>query len=49
MGEILSTLAEMNMSLRKLEEEPHHINSGVPAFYTIVADKVNEHPSPLIP
>ncbi|URN93820.1 MAG: methyltransferase domain-containing protein [Candidatus Pristimantibacillus lignocellulolyticus] len=49
MGEILSTLAEKNMILRKLEEEPHHINSGVPAFYTIVADKINEHQSPLIP
>ncbi|WP_245697148.1 hypothetical protein [Paenibacillus oryzae] len=49
MGEILSTLADKNMILRKLEEEPHHINSGVPAFYTIVADKTNKHRSPLIP
>ncbi|MCM3633550.1 class I SAM-dependent methyltransferase [Paenibacillus camelliae] len=49
MGEILSTLADKNMVLRKLEEEPHPLSSGAPAFYTIVADKINEYQTPLIP
>jgi len=49
MGEILSTLADKNMYLRKLEEEPHHINSGIPAFYTIIADKTAVNLTPLTP
>lgn len=49
MGEILSTLADKNLFLRRFEEEPHHINSGIPAFYTIVADKVSVNHVPLIP
>ncbi|MCJ8013571.1 class I SAM-dependent methyltransferase [Paenibacillus sp. KQZ6P-2] len=48
-GEILSTLAEKNMFLRKFEEEPHHINNNIPAFYTIIADKVSMNSVPLIP
>lgn len=49
MGEIVSTLANKNIFVRKLEEEPHHINSSVPAYYTMIADKLSVNPTPLIP
>lgn len=41
LGEILSTLADKNLFLRRLEEEPHGMNGRFPAFYTIIADKLN--------
>jgi ubiquinone/menaquinone biosynthesis C-methylase UbiE len=48
LGEILSALASKGMYLRILEEEPHPQNKNFPAFYTVVADKINVS-SPLIP
>lgn len=49
MGEIVSALADKNMFIRKLEEEPHHINSSIPAYYTIIADRISVDTTPLIP
>jgi ubiquinone/menaquinone biosynthesis C-methylase UbiE len=48
LGEILSALANEGMYLRILEEEPNPQHQYVPAFYTVVADKISAN-SPLIP
>lgn len=40
LGEILSTIADKEMYLRSLEEEPNPQYIGLPAFYTVVADKI---------
>lgn len=48
LGEILSALARQGMYLRVLEEEPNAQHKSFPAFYTVVADKI-EASTPLIP
>ncbi len=47
-GEMLTAIAEQGLYLRILEEEPHPQNNKFPAYYTLVADKIEAN-TPLFP